>query len=689
MSLPEDFLYQLLPAVHRLRDGGERGEPLREYLEVLTDQAAVVDENLRLLYDDLFVETAAPWVLPYLADLLGVRGLPGQQTYGLTPRAEVANTIGYRRRRGTAAVLEQLARDVTGWSAKVVEYFELLATTQHVNHIRAHSTAVSGARGADGLAWLDTPFERLPDGTTICHTPDVRRISTRRGRYNIPNVGLHVWRQREYGLTRVPAAQVPEDPRRFRVDPLGTDSQLVTLPLTEAEISHLAEPVNVPLPISRRMMSRTPGAYYGSGLSVVIDGVPVDDIVVCDLGDVEAGGVVPGWAHTPPAPGTVALDPERGRLAFPDDQPQPPLVSYHYGFTADIGGGEYRRVDSLAVVDGEHVRVSQQHSTADHATIAGGVNALSGPGTVEIADSGRYGDEDGDGTLAGIDATGRRLQVAAVDGRRPVVRLSDDATITGDDDGELILSGLVIVGGALFVRGVRVLRLRHCTLVPGTDLTPDGEPETAGAASLFVTSPNVDVEIESSIVGGLRVHPDARLSAHGSIVDAGPGGIAYASDDDAGAGGGPLGLSECTVLGKVHARVLDVVSNSILLATVTEDDDPGRWPGPVLADRRQTGCVRFSYLPPGSRTPRRHRCQPADTADSGRLRPTFTSQRYGDPGYCQLTTRTPTEITRGADDESEMGAFHDLYQPQREQHLRTRLDEYLRFGLDAGIFFAS
>jgi hypothetical protein len=34
-----------------------------------------------------------------------------------------------------------------------------------------------------------------------------------------------------------------------------------------------------------------------------------------------------------------------------------------------------------------------------------------------------------------------------------------------------------------------------------------------------------------------------------------------------------------------------------------------------------------------------------------------------------------------------MGAFHALYQPQRESNLRIRLDEYLRFGLEAGLFF--
>jgi hypothetical protein len=30
-----------------------------------------------------------------------------------------------------------------------------------------------------------------------------------------------------------------------------------------------------------------------------------------------------------------------------------------------------------------------------------------------------------------------------------------------------------------------------------------------------------------------------------------------------------------------------------------------------------------------------------------------------------------------------------LYQPQREQNLQARLDEYLRFGLEAGILYAS
>ncbi len=71
------------------------------------------------------------------------------------------------------------------------------------------------------------------------------------------------------------------------------------------------------------------------------------------------------------------------------------------------------------------------------------------------------------------------------------------------------------------------------------------------------------------------------------------------------------------------------------------------------------------------------------------LKPSFTSRHYGKPAYCQLRLRAPEQIHQGADDESEMGAFHDLFAPQRETNLRVRLDEYLRFSLSAGIFYVT
>ena len=55
----------------------------------------------------------------------------------------------------------------------------------------------------------------------------------------------------------------------------------------------------------------------------------------------------------------------------------------------------------------------------------------------------------------------------------------------------------------------------------------------------------------------------------------------------------------------------------------------------------------------------------------------------------QLRRATDRTIREGAHDEGEMGVLHALYQPQRETNLRIRLDEYLRFGLHAGIFYVT
>ena len=140
--------------------------------------------------------------------------------------------------------------------------------------------------------------------------------------------------------------------------------------------------------------------------------------------------------------------------------------------------------------------------------------------------------------------------------------------------------------------------------------------------------------------------------------------------------------------------------------------------GPVAAMRRQIGCIRYSFVPDGSSTPSRYRCQPdaeltaqmaaaeasAEVAQTiltpvqtrhdavpgrGLTGAPFHMTCYGHPAYGQLAATCPLQIREGAEDGAEMGAFHDLYQPQRVTNLRASLDEYLRFGLEAGIFYAS
>jgi hypothetical protein len=222
--------------------------------------------------------------------------------------------------------------------------------------------------------------------------------------------------------------------------------------------------------------------------------------------------------------------------------------------------------------------------------------------------------------------------------------------------------------------------------VPGLTLDINGTPTSPDAASLIISSPTTRVEIDHCVVGGVRLHQEASLDVANSIVDAtDETGVAIASLDDV-SPCGALTVENSTLIGKVHTRVLQLATNSIFFAALSPTDS---WTSPVISERMQEGCVRFSYVPPGSRTPRRFKCQPVSNADATRVRPQFNSLHYGDPAYCQLSRRCAPEIRAGADDEAEMGAFHDLYQPQRESNLRVRLEEYLRLGLEAGVFYVT
>ena len=213
-----EALYALLPAVHRMRDADE-GEPLRALLAVLAREGAVIEENIEQLLDDLFVETCDDWAAPYVGGIIGYR--PLHPLGGLTtgPRAEVANTIGYRRRKGTAAVLEQLARDVTGWPARVVEYFQLVATCQHMNHVRPDHHWSPDLGDPLALEPLGQAFD------AVTRTVDVRsitRASGRKGvegRHNLPNIGIFLWRLLPMRLDNAPTTRI--DDRRHLFDPLG------------------------------------------------------------------------------------------------------------------------------------------------------------------------------------------------------------------------------------------------------------------------------------------------------------------------------------------------------------------------------------------------------------------------------------------------------------------------------------
>jgi hypothetical protein len=662
MSFDAQRLYELLPASCRIRDA-EQGGAILALITIIAEQAQVMEEDLAQLYDDLFIETCASWVVPYIADLIGLRASRFGVGSGST-RAEVANTLRYRRAKGTLAVIEQLARDTTGWHAHAVEYFQLLSTTQFLNHLRPQKGAFVNLRAQGALDRISSPFDE------VARTADTREIQNGRGAFNIPNIGIFLWRLQSLSLTGTPAFAV--DAHRFLFSPLGIETQLFNLSATALDGGTLSSPSDFPIPIDRRLLNAQPDNYYGANRSIllIVDGKPVvpaagqhaaDLITACDLSDFGSG-----WAHVPK--NQIAIDPELGRIAFPASQsPQSVVVTFHYGFSAELGGGEYPRA---ATFDTSLSPVRQTHSPAK---IQDGLNALAGGGVLEIVDSATYIE-----TLSLV-AGAHRLAVRALDNgsirRRPLLRLSGDFVISGTDGGEVTLNGLLIAGTVRVKGSLSRLNLLHCTLAPST-----------AAPSLIVESTETQVTIDHTIMGAIQTADSVAVNITSSIADAQSESRPVYAALDGSSAAGALSVENSTVIGKVHTKELILASNSIILARRADADT---WVAPVISERRQRGCVRFSFVPLESLAPRRYRCQPVAQDSAALMRPQFNSVRYGDAAYCQLSMRCVEEIRRGADDGAEMGAFHDLLQPQRLAQLKLRLGEYLRLGLNAGTIYAT
>ncbi len=670
MSFTIDQLYALLPSVYRVRDA-EQGYPLKALMAVLGEQVAVLEENLQQLYDDQFIETCADWVVPYIGALVGANGLnPPTSEIGtydplpnvsVSPRAVVANTIGYRRRKGTAVVLEQLARDVIGWDAHAVEFFQLLIGAQNVNHVRPAAIMSPDLRKWEPLQYIDTPFDTIP------RLIDVRRIASKRGKYNIPNVGIFIWRIQSYPISNAPAYAV--DASRFKFSALGIDAPLYTAPRTETEFSQLVQPIDAPLQIQPLILNAHLSDYYGNGLSIKILACAIpsagstilfhskNQISVCSLKDVGAT-----WGVTPKND-IYAVDPVLGRLLLAANAPSSNVqVSYHYGFLADIGGGEYGRVTTFQSL----APLAQVPEPLP--TIQAGLDTLTGTGTLEITDSGTYSE-----TPSLHVAAGEQIEIRAADLCRPVIALSGTMKLSGGANSELTLNGLVITGGSVQVTGnISKLTILHCSLV-GSGSKP----------ALVINAPNVTVEIHWSIIAGVRVANTATAEIQDSIVDSGAAtSVAYAAPGNAGAGA-PLTIQNVTVIGTVHTQTLELASNTIFYGSGAQA---------VLAEQLQSGCVRFSYAPLDPKRRDGTGAMPGLGRDLTRMRscaPCFNSTQYGAPDYCQLSSACSSLVLTGSDDNSEMGVYHGLYQPQREANLVQQLGDYLRFGLEAGIFFAS
>jgi hypothetical protein len=252
--------------------------------------------------------------------------------------------------------------------------------------------------------------------------------------------------------------------------------------------------------------------------------------------------------------------------------------------------------------------------------------------------------------------------------QRPYVQLDGDLVLTAGRPGsELVIDGWWL--GSLGPRTVRLaaaanadwasVRIAHTTLDPGGR---DADGAALGPVTLAIESPVAELVLDACVTGPITV-TGAGFVGHATMTasiihstDTTTTPLALSLPD------GDLHISGCTVIGGLAAHQIEA---SELLCT-----------GPITIENVQAGCVRFSGHAPGSRVPRAYRSVEVDNPQS-----LFTSLRFGDPGYAQLSDIVPATVARGGEDGTEMGAFHHLLNRVKLDSLAAKVAEFLPFGL--------
>lgn len=687
MNFSTETLFRLLPAYLRLLDAEEGARnkarlaptdprddadfgPLKTLASLVAREAQVLDAQLSDLYDDSFIETCAPWVIPYLGDLLGLRGLE-EIPEGLDLRGRVADALALRARRGTLRALEHAGAESANLPVLAVEYARHMVHAQSMRLVHPAMGAAVDFRDKAALARVGTALERSSRGV------EVRRIDTlAKGRHNLGNIGLHVWPLRPWPISNHLLQPVVSGQRMFRFHPLGCDAQLFERAKARPDIRQPTTEADLPIPISRALLAEDVGRFYGDGRAIRIfvgsEEVPLSEIRAAHLGDRSAPGAEP-WNRTASADHCL-IDPELGRLVVGSNRSGPVRISCNFARPFDIGGGEQARNASIgSIEDAVLIPPSVDLSTriAEHG----------GAGTFLLDQSSAYR------LGAAIRVPdGGLLRIIAADGRFPSVRLSGTCIITLGKGAKLELNGLRLHAGALQIEGDAQtpgeLRLRDCTLVPGHSLDRHGNPLNPGALSLDVRAQGMALLLERSILGPVELASDVEALFVDCILDAGDAAT-LAIRAPAGSLRQAISLLRSTVAGRVE-------TDSFTGGKSIEDKDADAMPATtdtlflgatpaITTARRQVGCIRFSLVPDGAVVPRLHRCTRGPI-------PAFVSRRYADPGYF-LLQHADEAIFRGAEQGGEIGAYNGAARTVRQDNLDRSIEDFLRFGHSAGIFF--
>jgi len=203
MSQPSDSrigqeLYRLLPAVYRERDNPvlEDGKitqagDLARYLEACGLLLDGVYALLKQRLDDAFIDTCQPWLISYLAELLGVRLVTSSEP---EQRIEIANSVAWRQRKGTVSCIRDIVQELGQMYFEIQEGWRRVATTPRIGMPLVPPAVTVDFRTPSQGQSVPCGVPRHPGGFDDLskRTVDLRTPDWRRGHYHPKRLLLYV-----------------------------------------------------------------------------------------------------------------------------------------------------------------------------------------------------------------------------------------------------------------------------------------------------------------------------------------------------------------------------------------------------------------------------------------------------------------------------------------------------------------
>lgn len=728
----QEKLWELIPSIYRHEDGLDTNpnpNVLRALVEIIAEQAAILRRSQDRLWEDQFIELCNKWAVPYIGDLLGTRLLSALNERG--QRVDVAKTIYYRRRKGTPRILEELIYDISQWDGKMVEGFQRLVRARHGFDPLPTSLAgrftgtlpggIADLRSAAASELADGPFEEF------FHTPDMRKPKGLDGRYGITKLNFYLYRLISFPVDDATPFKVSNDEYVF--DPSGRDIHLFSKrnrpDTNQWHEWHSALEWELPLPLRCRLLSQAEYKIKDSVIQQLIaDGLPAADAtklrmleewlfrneaelkrhtvfltanffsrllkysivdncgknkllpgsisVTADLpvgsvskekinaADLLNPPVLSNPAFTPHFNPAVALtdkklaiDPVHGLFKFfiSPDIAANVTVKYHYGFSGNFGAGTYDRKE---VEDSEPtLEIIPFFKIVDFTTF----NPVA---IVQVNDNSTYN------VIANPPGI-QKLVVQSANKKRPYLLLPSDLVFTAAaNDAELVLDGLWFGSPGNQIFNIRIqgdyecITIRNCTFDPGNGTNAMGQK--INPVSLIIEGTVENICIEKSIMGPVFTVNNGIVEEEITISDS----VIQSDDptiDAINISTGKTNIIRSTVFGKIvvhHLYASDIITTDV--ATVTDT---------------QSGCFRFSAAPVSSRLPRPYESFLFEK-DATHW---FTSKQFGHYGYAQLSDTIPVEIYRGGENGAEMGVYNSLINAIKSDGLKTKIEEYMPFGL--------